>query len=343
MELHEIAAAVNGVLSPPDTTCVEVNRITSLENADPQSLSFIVKQSYTTLAQQSSAAAIFIKEGWEIEGKTTITVADPYVAYALAAQLFEDTTPRFGKGVSRYATLDTTCMLGRKVSIGPGAIIGKDVTIGDKSVIDANAVIEAGTTIGDNCHIQSNAVICKNSVIHNNVIVGPGAIIGSEGFANAFTGKSFIRIPCFGRVILEDNVEVGANTTIDRGNFEDTIIKQGARIDNLVQIAHNVTIGESCGIAAQVGFAGSTKVGNRVMVGGQAGFGGHITIGDDVFVGGQSGVQSDIESKATLSGSPALDLMQRRRIDAAETKLPQALKEIKRLRKELTQLASKER
>jgi len=184
--------------------------------------------------------------------------------------------------------------------------------------------------IGDDCRIKSGAVIHCGVKIGSRVIVESGAVIGSDGFANSFSDGKFMRIACFGSVLVEDDVEIGANTTIDRGNFTDTVIHKGARIDNLVMVAHNCEIGESCGIAAQVGFAGSTKIGKRVMVAGQAGFGGHIEIGDDSFVGGQAGILRSFPENSKITGSPAIDLMKRRKIDSVEEKLPEMARELKK-------------
>ena len=320
MQLKKIVEAVNGVLSDSSLETLEISGISSLDSAGETQLSFIVKPNFIEQAQNSKAAAIFVKDGWNLENKAAIIVKDPYLAYAITAQLFEDKTPIWGEEISEFA------------------IIGENVKIGKGTKIDAGAIIEKNTVIGSDCHIQSGAILRYGVKIGNRVIIGSGAVIGSEGFANAFSGGGFTRIPCFGSVLVEDDAEIGANTTIDRGNFADTIIRKGARIDNLVMVAHNCEIGESCGIAAQVGFAGSTKIGKRVMIAGQAGFGGHIEIGDDSFVGGQAGIQQSFESGSKITGSPAMDLMKRRRIDKIEENLPETLREIKQLRKELDEL-----
>ena len=324
MRLKEIVEAVSGVLSGGIDSdlleTLEISGISSLDLADETQISFIVKQNFIEQAQNSKAAAVFVKDGWELKDKAAIIVKDPYLAYAITARLFEDNTPIWGEEISKFA------------------IIGENVKIGKGTKIDAGVIIEKNALIGDDCHIQSGAILRYGVKIGNRVIIGSGAVIGSEGFANAFNGSGFTRIPCFGSVLVEDDAEIGANTTIDRGNFADTIIRKGARIDNLVMVAHNCEIGESCGIAAQVGFAGSTKIGKRVMIAGQAGFGGHIEIGDDSFVGGQAGIQQSFPNGSKITGSPAIDLMKRRRIDKIEENLPETLREIKQLRKELDEL-----
>ncbi len=334
MNIEQIIEAVNGKLigNVPTT---EISGISSLDSATSSTLSFIVKQAYQKTAAESSACAIFVKEGWEIEGKAIIEVADPYLAYAVTALLFEDRSPLFGAQISQSAFIDSSASLAENVSVGPNATIGANVTIGAGTKIDANVVIEKNAVIGENCHLHSGAVIRYDVQCGSDVIIASNAVIGSEGFANAFYQGQFTRIPCFGTVILEDRVEIGSCTTIDRGNFENTIIKAGARIDNLVQVAHNVTVGESCGIAALCGFAGSTVIGNRVMIGGQTGTAGHLEIGDDVFIGAQSGVTSNLEGRNAYSGSPVNPMKEQRRIEMSWKKLPGLLREVRAIKKDI--------
>jgi len=337
MQLDVILKAVSGTLNGI-VSVSEISRISSLDGADETSITFIVKPSYAEAASQSKAAVIFVREGWEIPGKATITVVDPYLAYAQTAQLFEDATPLFGNQIASSTAIDTSAKIDKSVSIGPNSSIGANASIGKNTKIDANVVIERNVVIGENCHVHSGAVIRYNVQCGNNVIISSNAVIGSEGFANAFHKGQFTRIPCFGTVILEDRVEIGACTTIDRGNFEDTIIKAGTRIDNLVQIAHNVVVGESCGIAAQAGFAGSTTLGNRVMVAGQVGMAGHLTVGDDVFIGAQAGVPSDLEGGNAYAGSPCTPMKAQRRVEISLQKLPELLREFRTMKKEIESL-----
>jgi UDP-3-O-[3-hydroxymyristoyl] glucosamine N-acyltransferase len=339
--LKEIVKETDGILSDLTLENVEIFGISSLDLASENHISFIVKQNYTEHAKNSKAAAVFVKNGWEISNKATISVDDPYLAYAITAQLFEDNSALFGEGISPSAIIDATAKICQDVCVAPAAIIGEYVRIGKRTKIDARVVIEKNAVIGDDCHIQTGAIIRYGVKIGSRVIIGSGAVIGSEGFANAFANKKFVRIPCFGSVLIENDVEIGANTTVDRGNFTDTIIHKGARIDNLVMVAHNCEIGENCGIAAQVGFAGSTKIGDRVMIAGQAGFGGHIEIGDDSFVGGQAGIIQSFPQNSKITGSPAIDLMKRRRIDKIEENLPEISREVKNLRKELDEVKGK--
>ncbi|MGM0462153.1 MAG: UDP-3-O-(3-hydroxymyristoyl)glucosamine N-acyltransferase [Fibrobacterota bacterium] len=337
MQLSKIIAAVQGRTEQdiPDRT---ISAVSSFDMARKDSIIFVSRPKYIPSAEKSAAEAVLTKEAWPVKDKINIFVDDPYYAYAVTALLFEDNAPRFTEGIDQSAHIDPSAQLGEGVEVGPRCILGKNVIIKKHTRLDAGVIIEPDVTIGEESYIHSAATVRYGVHIGNRVIISSGAVIGSEGFANAFHHGSFTRIPCFGTVVIEDDVEIGANTTVDRGNFEDTVIKKGTRIDNLVQIAHNVEIGQSCGIASQVGFAGTTKIGDRVMIGGQAGFAGHIAIGNDVFIGAKAGIPGSIQSGKKVTGIPAMDIRERRRIDAAEKKLPQALRDIKALKEQIESL-----
>ncbi|MCP4624862.1 MAG: UDP-3-O-(3-hydroxymyristoyl)glucosamine N-acyltransferase, partial [bacterium] len=292
-------------------------------------------------AQESKAAAIIVKKGTVIDGKVNLPVDDPYAGYAKVSQLFEDTSPLYDGPVHPAAIIDTSALIAATASIGPGTVVGKECVIGEHTVIGANCVIENKSTIGSRCRIDSGVIIRRESVIGNRVVIQSGTIIGSEGFGNALENGTFVRICCFGNVIIEDDVEIGANVTIDRGNFEPTVIRKGARIDNLVMIAHNVEVGEHSAMAGQVGISGSTKIGSGVLLAGQAGLAGHLKIGDGAFVGAKAGISKDVEPGGRVTGYPARDFMKMRRIEAAQLSLPEMKKEVKRLRKEIEQLKEK--
>lgn len=313
----------------------EVGILNSPENAGEKDIVFLVDPKYLSKVEKCKAKYVIVKKGTSIKGKICLEVDDPYVGYARVAQLFEDKTPIFGKGISKQAIIDPTAKIESSVSIGPGTIIGENVIIGKETIIGAGCVIEKNTTIGEKCRLDSGVIVRYNSVIGNRVIIQSGAVIGSDGFGNARENGAFIRIPAFGNVIIYDDVEIGANTTIDRGNFSSTIIGKGVKLDNLIHIAHNVVIDENTAMAAQCGVSGSTKIGKRVLVGGQAGFVGHIVIGDDAFIGAKAGVSKSVEAKSKVTGYPARDFMTMRRIEAAEQQLPSLLKEFSKLKKEI--------
>lgn len=337
MKLGIIAAVLECRIAEHEAD-VEITRIASLEDADSTSITFLSKTKFMDLALVSKAAAIIVKKGERVEGKINCPVDNPYLGYAKVGQLFEDTSLLFEGPVHPSAIIDPTATVHPSVAIGPLSVIGPRCIIGEKTVIGSHCVIERGSSIGASCRIDSGAIIRRDSVIGNRVIIQSGTVIGSEGFGNAVDRGVYVRIPCFGTVVIEDDVEIGANVTVDRGNFQPTRIGKGARIDNLVQIAHNVEIGQHTAMAAQVGISGSTKIGNHVVIAGQVGFVGHIEIGDGVFIGAKAGVSKSVAAGQQITGYPARELMKVRRSDAALKELPQMLKEHKRLLTEVETL-----
>jgi UDP-3-O-[3-hydroxymyristoyl] glucosamine N-acyltransferase len=323
-----------GAKIPNGADC-DITGICSPQSATSQHVTFLTNKKHRGPVEACPCAAVLVRRGDTVPGKVCIEVEDPYVGYARVAQAFEDRSSPWGQGISSSAIIDPAAIISRSVSIGPQSVIGAGVKIGTDTAIGAHCVIERGCTIGEQCRIDSGVVIRHKCVVGNRVIIQSGTVIGSDGFANARESGKFIRIPCFGNVVIGDDVDIGANTAIDRGNFEPTVIGRGVKIDNLVHIAHNITIGDDSAIAAQTGFAGSTKIGKRVLMGGQVGVIGHIEVGDDVFIGAKAGVSKNIEPGSQVTGYPARDLMTMRRIEAAESALPDLVREVRRIRKEL--------
>lgn len=337
MKLSSIAKIL-GTSLPAGAVDREVTGIASPQSADDCQVTFLAKKEFLNAVEASRCAAVIVRKGETIPGKICLETDDPYVGYAKIAQLFEDIRPLWGEGVATSAIVDPTAKIAPGVSIGPLAVIGSNVSIGERSRIGAHCIIEKGSFIGDDCRIDSGVVIRYGTAVGCRVVIQSGAVVGSDGFGNARENKRFIRIPCFGKVVIEDDVDIGAGCTIDRGNFESTLIRKGSRLDNLVHVAHNVTVGEHTAIAAQAGISGSTRIGDRVLVGGQAGFVGHLDIGDDSFIGAKAGVSKDVKTGEQVTGYPARDIMTVRRIEAAEARLPELLKEAKRMRKEIDKL-----
>jgi len=337
VKLSVIAAKI-GCVVPEGKGDLEIKGISSPKSAAIGDITFLSDPKYKEQVDYSAAGAVIVKNGMTFTDKICLEVDDPYLGYALTAQLFEDVSPLFGEGVHKTAFVDPSAKIAPSVSIGPCTVIGADVNIGANTRIGANCVIERGTQIKENARIDSGAVIRHGTLIGSNVVIQSGAVIGSDGFGNAKSGAQYVRIPCFGIVIIEDGAEIGACVTIDRGNFEPTVIGKGVKLDNLIHLAHNVEIGENTAIAAQTGISGSTRVGKRVIIAGQVGFVGHIEIGDDSFVGAKSGVSKDVKPKAKITGYPARDFMTMRRIEASMSELPDLLKEVKRLKSELESL-----
>jgi len=335
-------AGILGVSLPPGTADPDIDGIAAPAGATDRHISFLSSNEYAAAVAASSCVAVIVGRGVSVPGKITLETDDPYLGYARAAQAFEDTRPVWGPGIAESAVVDGSAIVHPSSSVGPRTVIGHAVTVGRSCRIGALCVIEPGTTIGDQCRIDSGAVIRAGTKIGNRVIIQSGAVIGSDGFGNAREKNgTFVRIPCFGNVVIDDDADIGACVTIDRGNLGPTIIGKGVKIDNLVQIAHNVEIGDDTAIASQTGISGSTRVGKRVLIGGQAGFVGHIEIGDDSFVGAKAGVSKDVAPGAKITGYPARDFMTMRRIEAASGELPELVKEVRRLRREVETLKQK--
>ena len=320
----------------------DIQGIAGPAEADEHSITFVADPKYLVLAQQSRACAVIVRPGVEVAGKLLLTVTDPYLAFAKVALLFEDRSPPFGTGVHPTACIHRSASVHESACVGPYSVVGKGCRIGRGTVLAAHCVVENGSTIGEDCRVDSGAIIRRNCVIGNRAIIQSGAVIGGEGFGNARDKDGrWVRIPSFGPVVIGDDAEIGANTTLDRGTSGPTEIGAGVKIDNLVMVAHNVVVGDDTAIAAQAGLSGSVRIGKRVMIGGQAGFAGHIAIGDDVFVGAQAGVAKSVDKSEKVTGSPARGLTAMRRVDAAQQRLPELIREVKRLRTELNELKGK--
>jgi UDP-3-O-[3-hydroxymyristoyl] glucosamine N-acyltransferase len=237
-------------------------------------------------------------------GVALLLTEEPYRAYARIAQAFHPVIPP-EPGISPAALVDPTARLGAGCRVEPGAVIGARAEIGARTSIGPNAVIGPGVVLGEDCIVGAAATI-SHSLIGRRVNIYPGARLGQDGFGFAMGPKGHLKVPQLGRVVVEDDVEIGANTTIDRGAGPDTVIGAGTKIDNLVQIGHNVQVGPGCILVAQVGIAGSTRLGAFVAAGGQAGITGHLEIGAGARIAAQSGVMRDIEPGGTVAGAPAL-------------------------------------
>lgn len=266
-------------------------------------------------------------------GKRLIRVADPYLAFAKLQRHFHPAP--ISSGIRHpSAVIDASATLAADVDVGAQAVIGRGVNIGAGTIIESGCVIEDHVSIGEQCLLRVRSVVCHDCVLNNRIILQASAVIGSDGFGYAWTGSEHLKIPQTGRVVIEDDVEIGANTSIDRGALDDTVIGQGVKLDNLIQIGHNVEIGPYSIMASQVGISGSTKIGAGCQVGGQVGIAGHLNIGDGVQLAAKSGVLSDLEGGAAYAGMPAMPHRAWLKMSVVMKKLPEIWKQIKKIKTE---------
>ncbi|OSQ48764.1 UDP-3-O-(3-hydroxymyristoyl)glucosamine N-acyltransferase [Thalassospira alkalitolerans] len=299
-----------GLVNAPDPKRV-FDDVAPLQNADASILSFFDNRKYLDAFAQSAAGGCFVRPEFADRAPDSMvlfTTSDPYRAYAKAATAFYPFDEANGV-ISDNAVVDASAKLGKGVQVDAGAVIGANCDIGDGTIIASNAVIGEGVVIGAGCKIGAGSTI-THSLIGNLCLIYPGARIGQDGFGFAMGPQGHLKVPQLGRVVIGNDVEVGANSTIDRGAGPDTVIGNGCRIDNLVQIGHNVELGMGCVVVAQVGISGSTKLGNFVVAAGQAGITGHLEIGDGAKIAAQSGVMRNIGPGETVGGSPAVPVME---------------------------------
>ncbi len=340
---QQIADFLGGVVEGDSK--VNVFDFSKIEEAKPGTVTFLANKKYTNYVYETEASIILVSDDivFEKEVKTTLVrVADAYEALAKLMQLHESAKPK-QKGKSKKASISKSAKLGVDCFIGDFAYIAPRVTVGKNVKIHPHAYIGEGVEIGDNTVIYPHVTIYRDCKIGAGCVLHSGSVIGADGFGFApSTTNNYEKIPQIGIVILEDEVEVGANTTIDRATMGHTIIRKGVKLDNLVQVAHNVEIGENTVIAAQAGISGSSKLGANMMVGGQVGFAGHLTIANGVKIGAQSGVNNDIkEEEATLMGYPVTDMSTWRRSSIAMKNLPEMQRTIMRLEREIKALKDK--
>jgi UDP-3-O-[3-hydroxymyristoyl] glucosamine N-acyltransferase len=326
-----IAELVGGTLSGEPT--VEVRSLAPLDRATPSDLSFLAAARYAGLYEQTSAGTVLIAPEFAhlaTTARARIVVPRPHDAMlTVLPSLYR--APGREPGVHSTARIGRGASLGRDVTIGPYVVIGDGASIGDRTWVDSHVVIGAGVVIGPDVRVFPSATLYSGTVVGARVVIHAGARIGSDGFGYVFRNGIHDKIPHVGRCIIEADVEIGANTTIDRGSIDDTVIGAGTKIDNLVQVGHNVRVGRLCLIMAQVGIAGSARIGDGVVIAGQAGLAGHITIGDKARVAGQSGVFGDIPATETWSGYPARPHRQSLRASAAVLRLADIIAKLERL------------
>lgn len=320
---RELAKITGGtIVGDPE---VRVKGFAKIEEAKAGELSFISNPKYAHFATSTKASLLLVSDEFELPSNCKVTflmVKDPYSTLAMLMRMVAEMKPK-KTGIEEPVFIGEGTKLPSDIYVGAFAYIGKNVSVGKDVKIYPHVYIGEGVSVGDGTILYSGVKIYEGCVIGRNCILHSGAVIGADGFGFAPVDEHYEKIPQLGNVILEDDVEIGANTTIDRATFGHTVIGKGTKLDNLIQVAHNVEIGENNVFASQVGIAGSTKIGNHNMVGGQCGFAGHITIGDNNEIGAQSGIPNDIGNHQRLIGYPAIDARQWARNNVYIKKLPE--------------------
>jgi UDP-3-O-[3-hydroxymyristoyl] glucosamine N-acyltransferase len=322
-----------------------INSFAKIEEGKPGAISFLSNPKYTHYLYETQSSVVLINEDVELEkpvSATLIRVKNAYECVAKLLQLYESMKPR-KSGIEPQAYISEKATVGKDCYIGAFAYIGDGAIIGDGTQIYPHTVICEDVKIGEKSTIYPNVTIYQGCQLGKNVTIHAGSVIGADGFGFAPNADGYDKIPQIGIVVIEDDVEIGANTCVDRSTMGQTIIHKGVKLDNLIQVAHNCEIGENTVMSAQVGMAGSTKIGSWCMVGGQAGFAGHIHVADKTMVGAQCGVINNTKGNGeNLIGSPAMDPKDFFKAKALYRRLPDMYKEISALRKEIEELKKKQ-
>lgn len=314
---------------------ISIAAIASLASAKAGELSFLGNKKYASEVPNTKASAILLPKDYQgelPENACAIFVENPSMELAKICTLIEEELFAKPKAqIHKSAVVAESAKIAESACIGPNVVIEEGVIIGERARIQANNYIGAHAVISDDAWIMPNAVIMDYCVVGKRSRIQPGAVIGSDGYGYEYSNGRHLRVPQVGNVILEDDVDIGANTTIDRARFDKTLIGEGTKIDNLVQIGHNVQVGKGCLIVSQTGISGSTKLGNFCILGGQVGLVGHIELGDGAKIGAQSGVNHDIPAGAYVRGTPAYPFMQAHKMDILKEKLPEMNKRIQEI------------
>jgi UDP-3-O-[3-hydroxymyristoyl] glucosamine N-acyltransferase len=334
---QQVAVFLKGKIEGDEN--VKVNDVSKIEEGRPGTLAFLANPKYQKYIYDTEASIVLINEDLELEREvktTLIRVKDAYEAFASLLDLYEQSRPK-KTGISDHASISATSRIGKELYIGDFAVIEDHAEVGDFTLLHPQVFIGENVRIGKNCILYPGVKVLRDCVIGDNCVIHSGTVIGSDGFGFALEEGSHSRrkVPQIGNVIIGNDVEIGSNVSIDRATMGSTRIGNGVKMDNLIQIAHNVEIGDHTVIISQAGVAGSTKVGKNVIITAQAGLVGHLKIGDGVIIGAQSGVTRDLKEKEMVLGSPAYDIREYRRALAVFKKLPDMYLQLGRLEKEL--------
>ena len=339
--LKEIATIIDGEIVGDEN--IIVTGICGIKEAKEGDLTFIANSRYLPLMTHTRASAIITSRDVKAAPKAIIRTENPSLAFARMVSLLAPNEGKRPKGIHPTAIIGDRVRIGKNVAIEPYVVLEDNVEIKDNTILYAGAYVGHHAKIGKDCVIYPYVIIRERVVIGDRVVIHGGTVIGSDGFGFSTVQGVHHRIPQIGTVIIEDDVEIGANVTIDRARFDKTLIKKGTKIDNLVQIAHNVVIGENSIIVAQTGISGSTNIGKNVTLAGQSGIIGHISIGDNVVVAAQAGVTKSIPSNTCVSGYPAKPHTLAKRINAFIQNLPGLFKKVKQLEEEIEKIKAKDK
>ncbi len=320
------------------TNKVKLNNVAELHEANEYSVCFFENPKFLDALRETKAGLIFVPKDFDRNLKPNtnlLFIENPYIHFMMLVQTWlKLDLPKTKRRIDDSAIIAKSASLGKNIIIGSNCVISKNVNIGDNTIIESNCVIKDDVQIGNNCHIHPNITIYEDCVLKNNVILHSGCVIGADGFGYLFHDGIHNKVPQVGNVIIEDDVEIGANSAVDRATLGSTIIGKGTKIDNLVQVGHNCQIDENSILCAQTGLAGSTIIGKNVFIAGQVGVAGHLKIDDEAMIGAQSGVTNNVPKGAKLFGSPAIEVKLQKRIMVSEKYLPEIVKDYRKRQKE---------
>ena len=314
----------------------EIRGVAALESAGPHDLTFAEGERGMARAANSRAGCILVPPGVNLEGQTTLAVANPKLAFVRAAGALRPAPPVL-PGIHPTAVIASDARLAPDVSVGPYVVVESDVTVGPGTSLGAGVFLGRGVQVGAGCTLHPRVTVYPGAKIGDRVVLHAGVVIGGDGFGYVFAEGRYHKFPQLGQVVIEDDVEIGCNTTVDRGSLETTVIGEGTKIDNLVQVAHNVRIGRHCVIAAQTGISGSVRIGEYVILGGQVGVADHVRLEDQVVAGAQAGIPTGkiIRKGTTVWGTPARPLAEFKKMYAHMSNLPALARKVKELSRRL--------
>ena len=339
MKLSELCTLLQGELVGNGD--IEIINLAKIQDAQEGDLTFLANPKYAKYLETTKASAVLVAKSSYVENIAHIKVDEPYLSFQKALKIVYPVNNERFKGIHPTVVIGENANIAKDVRIGPFVYIGSNVRLGKNTTIYPGCIIIDDAKIGTNCLLYSNVSVYNGCEIQDNVIIHSGVVIGSDGFGFAPSGRQYDKIPQVGKVVIESDVEIGANCTIDRATIGETRIKKGSKIDNLVQIAHNVEVGENTVIAAQTGISGSTKLGEHVTVAGQVGITGHIEVGDDAVLAAQSGISKNVPKGEVWFGYPAGPISRKKKVEVSLRHLPELNKKIKILEKTIIDLQEK--